>query len=556
MKKTSTLSASLLVALGVSLALPVSTLAQNGPSTSIASFDKALVNWYNLSPEVEQVQGVSVNRVYQELLPTRTPKRKMVVAVIDSGIDILHEDLQGRIWTNAKEIAGNGLDDDNNGYVDDVHGWGFLGNAKGEDIKFETYEFVRILRKLQLTYGHYPSLQKVPVAKQQEYKQYAAAKKAYDEELAKQQKNQQSLANFSQVLAKVEGIIAQHLGKKDFTLAELKGITTASEDVLRARAWLVGRYDLGYTPYSFQRMLETSDLFLNQHLNLTYDPRSTIIGDNPEDIQDRQYGNSNVTGPRPDHGTPVAGVIAGVRNNQIGIDGIAQDVEIMALRAVPQGDERDKDIALAIRYAVDNGAHIINMSFGKSFSAQRSLVDEATAYAESKNVLIVHAAGNDASNIDEAANYPTKKRTDGTLASNWLEVGANARLLDENLCGEFSNYGKLTVDLFAPGVDIISLAPGNQYHKMDGTSFASPVVSGVAALVWAYYPELTAVELKEVLLASTVQHPKQKVYQPNLASANKRKVAFTALSKTGGIVNAYQAMLLAEKKVAEKGVKN
>jgi subtilisin family serine protease len=556
MKKTSTLPAFLLVALGLSWVVPVSTQAQNGPTSSIASFDKNLVNWYNLSPEVEQVQGVSVNRVYQELLPTRTPKRKTVVAVIDSGIDILHEDLQGRIWTNTKEVAGNGLDDDANGYVDDLHGWGFLGNAKGEDIKFETYEFVRILRKLAPSYSQYTSLQKVPTIKQEEYKQYAAAKKAFDEELAKQQKNKQSLTEFNQVLGRVEGIIAQHLGKKDFTLAELKAITAANEDVLRARAWLLGRYELGYTPYSFQHMLEMSDVFLNQHLNLGYDPRSTIIGDKPEDIQDRHYGNNNVTGPRADHGTPVAGVIAGIRNNQIGIDGIAQDVEIMVLRAVPQGDERDKDIALAIRYAVDNGAHIINMSFGKSFSAQKSLVDEATAYAESKNVLIVHAAGNDASNIDEAANFPTKKRSNGTLANNWLEVGANARLLDENLCGEFSNYGKLTVDLFAPGVEIVSLAPGNQYNKMDGTSFASPVVSGVAALVWAYYPELTAVELKEVLLASTVQHPKQKVYQPNLASANKRKIAFAALSKTGGIVNAYQAMLLAEKKAAEKGIKN
>lgn len=556
MKKTSTLPSCLVLALGLSLAFPVSSLSQNGPAPSIASFDKALVNWYNMSPEVEQVQGVSVNRVYQELLPGRTPKRKTVVAVIDSGVDILHEDLQGRIWTNTKEVAGNGLDDDNNGYIDDVHGWGFLGNSKGEDIKFETYEFVRILRKLQPTYGHYTSLQKVPVAKQEEYKQYAAAKKAYDEELAKQQKNKQSLTEFKQVLGKVESIIAQHLGKKDFTLTELKDITTASEEVLRAKAWLVGRYELGYTPYAFKHMLEMSDVFLNQHLNLTYDPRSTIVKDNPEDIQDINYGNNNVTGPRPDHGTPVAGLIAGVRNNQIGIDGIAQDVEIMALRAVPQGDERDKDIALAIRYAVDNGAHIINMSFGKSFSAQKSLVDEATTYAESKNVLIVHAAGNDASNIDEAANYPTKKRSDGSLANNWLEVGANARLLDENLCGEFSNYGKLTVDLFAPGVDIVSLAPGNQYHKMEGTSFASPVVSGVAALVWAYYPELTAVELKEVLLASTLQHPKQKVFQPNLVSANKRKVPFMTLSKTGGIVNAYQAMLLAEKKVAEKGIKN
>ncbi|QHL85958.1 S8 family serine peptidase [Nibribacter ruber] len=555
MKKSSTFSAGVALALAATLGASFPSWGQNGPTTNISSFDKQLVNWYNMSPEVEQVQGTSVNRVYQELLPTRTPKRKVVVAVIDSGVDILHEDLQGRIWTNAKEIAGNGLDDDQNGYVDDVHGWGFLGNAAGQDITFETYEFVRIYRKLSPLYSHVTSVQKVPAAQQEEYKLYLSAKKAFDEELAKQQKNKQSLQEFGQVISHVEGILAQHLGKKEVTLADVKGITNASEDVLRARAWLLSRYELGYTPYSFQQALEMSDVFLNQHLNLTFDPR-TLLADNPEDLQDRRYGNPNVAGPRPDHGTPVAGLIAAVRNNQKGIDGIAQEVEIMALRAVPQGDERDKDIALAIRYAVDNGAHIINMSFGKSFSPQKSMVDEAVAYAASKNVLLVHSAGNDAANNDQVPSYPTSKKSDGTLAQNWLEVGANARLLDENLCGEFSNYGKLSVDLFAPGVDIISLAPENRYNKMEGTSFSSPVVSGVAALVWSYYPELTALELKEVLLASTAQYPKQKVYLPNLASANKRKIAFASLSKSGGIVNAYQAMLLAEKKVAEKGVKN
>jgi subtilisin family serine protease len=525
--------------------------AQDQAVRDVKDIDPVYLNWYNMDAQEDKVHGVSVNRAYRELLKDKKTKKTIVVAVIDSGTDVNHEDLQGKIWVNQKEIAGNGIDDDNNGYADDVHGWGFLGNPAGENIKYETYEFVRLLRQYSAQFDFVKSDKQVPADQKEAYKTYLSTKQYYTRELAKRQKERENLDAFMQVMQGCQRILGEHLGKEEFTLAEVKAIKTSNEQVMKARGWLLTKYDQGYTPKKFEAWRERNDVFLEQHLNMAYNPR-TIVGDNPEDINDKHYGNQDVTGPRADHGTPVAGIIGGLRGNNIGIDGIAEDVQLMILRAVPQGDERDKDIALAIRYAVDNGANIINMSFGKDFSPQKTYVDEAVKYAEAHNVLLVHAAGNDGQNIDVEDNFPTKQLADGSRAQNWLEVGATSLKADENFCGPFSNYGKKNVDLFAPGVDIVSLAPDNMYDKMDGTSFASPVVAGVAALVWSHYPELTAVELKEVLMQSSTQYPKLKVYMPNLESAKKKKVEFSTLSSAGGVVNAYEALKLAEKLVKEK----
>ncbi|MEJ8804186.1 S8 family peptidase [Pontibacter sp. H249] len=526
--------------------------AQDGVS-SVSEIDKAYHNWYNLDAMLDKVPGVSVNRAYNELLASKQPKKKVVVAVIDSGTDINHEELQGRIWVNKNEIAGNGIDDDNNGYVDDVHGWGFLGNAAGENIEFETYEYVRMLRKLAPKYNTVTSAQGLSEAEQKEYNTYLTTRKNYEKELTERLKTKENLDAFAEVLEHCENLVTKHLGKDTYTVQELKAISTQNQDLARAKGWLVQKYNQGFTPESFKAYKDHIDKYVNYHLNPEFDPRSEILADNPEDINDTMYGNSDVIGPRADHGTPVSGIIAGIRGNGIGIDGIAEHAEIMALRAVPSGDERDKDIALAIRYAVDNGAHIINMSFGKDFSPQKHFVDEAVKYAESKNVLLVHAAGNDAKNIDNTDNFPTKQLQDGTRASTWLEVGATSKNLDKTFVGDFSNYGKDNVDIFAPGVDLVLLAPGNKYDKMDGTSFASPVVSGVAALVWSYYPELTAAELKDVLLQSSTKYPKLKVYYPT-EEKGKKTTKFSTLSATGGVVNAYDALKLAEKVVKEKSL--
>ncbi|WP_299825013.1 S8 family serine peptidase [uncultured Pontibacter sp.] len=525
--------------------------AQDGGVTSVSELDKAYHNWYNLDARQDKVPGVSVNRAYNELLVSKKPKKKVVVAVIDSGTDINHEELKSRIWVNKNEIPGNGIDDDNNGYVDDVHGWGFLGNAAGENIEFETYEYVRLLRKLAPKYENVTSVQGLSEAEQQAYNTYLTTRQNYEKELDDRLKVKENLDAFAEVLAHCEAIIGKHLGKDTYTVQELKAIQTKDQDLARARNWLVLKYNQGFTPESFRGYQAHIDKFVNYHLNLNFDPRAAVVQDNPEDITDNKYGNNDVIGPRADHGTPVSGIIAGIRGNGVGIDGIAENVEIMVLRAVPSGDEYDKDIALAIRYAVDNGANIINMSFGKDFSPQKQFVDEAVKYAESNNVLLVHAAGNDSKDIDTENNFPTKQHLDGTRASTWLEVGATSKNLDKTFVGEFSNYGKKNVDIFAPGVDLVLLAPDNKYDIMDGTSFASPVVSGVAALVWSYYPELTAAELKEVLLQSSVKYPKLKVYYPTEDPKGKKTAKFADLSASGGLVNAYEALKLAEK-VAQK----
>jgi cell wall-associated protease len=220
---------------------------------------------------------------------------------------------------------------------------------------------------------------------------------------------------------------------------------------------------------------------------------------------------------------------------------VADNVSIMVIRAVPDGDEHDKDVANAIRYAVDNGAWVVNMSFGKSFSPRKAWVDEAVRYAESKDVLLVHAAGNDAKDIDVEDNFPNNRYGDdrSRTARNWITVGASGPTLKE-LTASFSNYGK-DVDVFSPGVEIYSTLPGgDQYGNQQGTSMASPVTAGIAALLLSHYPELSAVQVKDVIEKS-VTKVTAKVAKPG----TEDEVSLSDISKTGGIVNAYEALRLA-----------
>jgi cell wall-associated protease len=274
--------------------------------------------------------------------------------------------------------------------------------------------------------------------------------------------------------------------------------------------------------------------------NPEFDPRS-IVGDNYTNTEERFYGNNDVKGTFPVHGTHVAGVIAANRKNNLGINGIADNVKIMALRAVPNGDERDKDIANAIRYAVDNGAKIINMSFGKDYSPQKDAVDKAVKYAEAKGVLLVHAAGNDDDNNDTKPSFPTRYYKDGKEAANWIEVGASGWGADSTLAADFSNYGKKSVNFFAPGVQLYSTTPANGYETMDGTSFASPAVSGVAAILLSYFPNLTPLQVKDILIKSTRKFDSLMVKKSDKTGV----VKFSDLSSSGGLVNAYEAVKLA-----------
>lgn len=526
----------------------IPSYSQSRGVTTIDSLPVKYLNWYNRSPSQDKIQGAATDQAYRELLNDKSPRKKVVVAVIDGGVDICHPELEGKIWTNKKEIAGNGLDDDNNGYVDDIHGWNFIGNSKGEHLLYENMEYVRIFKKLNPRFSGVKDENGLSADDKQLYAVYVKSKIKYEEELRKYTRRAKDLESFERYVNHQEEVLKKYLRKQDLTAADVRAVKTKSEMVNEAKKVMLDLYDKGFTRKDLSDMQKRSNDFLTYYLNLDFNPRM-LVNDDPENISDLNYGNNDVKGPRSFHGTFVAGVIAAIRGNGQGPDGVANHVEIMTLRVVPDGDERDKDVALAIRYAVDNGADIINMSFGKYFSITRGILDDAVRYAGNHNVLMIHSAGNEADNLDLTEHYPSAILADGSKVSNWITVGATSDILNKEFCGVFSNYGAENVDLFAPGVNIVSLAPDGKYEMGDGTSFSGPVVSGVAALVWSYYPELTAIQLKDILLESSTKYPKAKVYSPDTKSFKRKKVQFATLSRTGGVVNAYNALQAAGKAV-------
>jgi subtilisin family serine protease len=519
-------SRSALLGLLVAFGLAAPALAQ--PAASGPSDD-----WYLDDAAADGVHGLSVHRAY-EALDGRTPARTVVVAVIDSGVDVTHEDLEGRVWTNEDEVPGNGVDDDGNGYVDDVHGWNFIGGADGRNVEHDTFELAREVARLRREAAA-PDAPPETRARLAELEAELEAERAeYEEMLA-------TLEGINPLVQRADALVRQHLGLAEgdaYTTENLEAIQSSDPDLLQARDLLLYLAANGLTAADVQDQLEQIEVRLTYGLDPNFDPRG-IVGDDYDDPADRFYGNPDVAGPDPSHGTAVAGVIAAARGNGVGIDGVAPRVLVMPVRTVPNGDERDKDVANAIRYAVDNGAQVINMSFGKGYSPQKPWVDEAVRYAEERGVLLVHASGNDGADIDVEPNFPNRLVAGGPEAANWVEVGASR--WDDALAAEFSNYGQTRVDVFAPGAHIYSLAPGDDYATNDGTSLAAPLVSGVAALLLAYFPDLTPADVRAILLDSVVRHDAA-VARPGTGEP----VGFDTLSVTGGIVNAYEAVRAAE----------
>ena len=524
---------------------PAAAAKPTGPTVAEA----AAAQWYLRDPQQDQVPGTGTTRTYAELLKGRTPS-PVVVAVIDSGIDTAHVDLKPILWRNAREIPGNGLDDDQNGYVDDVHGWNFLGGKDGRNVSVETLEITRVVAKYQPRFAGKTRAQ-VPVTQRATFDMYARAKKSYD---AKRKELTGQLSQADQARTQISGLtgaLKEKLGIAKLDTATLRKLSTTlpNPDLQGALAsFYQGMRQMGVGDTD-ALLTELDNEVKDQREQLTYsldtkfNPRADIVGDNPDDVSQRNYGNSDVTGPDALHGTHVAGIIAAVRDNNLGIQGIAAaPVRVMSVRAVPNGDERDKDVANAIRYAVDNGAQIINMSFGKEFSPQRPAVEAAYKYAESKGVLLVHAAGNENHNLDLVSNFPASLYMNGSVPTNLLTVGASGPKDDENLPANFSNYSKKQVDVFAPGVGIYSTLPGNKYGNESGTSMASPVTAGVAAVLKSYFPSLTATDLKRIIRQSAQVHHTQVL----LPGGEGKKVDFSTLSATGGVVDLYEAVRLAQ----------
>ncbi|MXO03358.1 S8 family peptidase [Flavobacterium sp. HBTb2-11-1] len=492
--------------------------------------ENELKRWSHLDLIKDSIPGMSVDKAYAELLQGKKGQ-KVIVGVVDSGVDIEHEDLQGMIWTNKKEIPGNGIDDDKNGFIDDVHGWNFLGDAVHENL-----EMTRIVKKAD-----------------DGSPEYKAALAQYTEKYEKALKDKQQV----DFLLEVHNTIKKELNKSTYKIEDLSAITSTDPKVARSKAIMTQIFTNAGPTFDpeadFTEYKEQVDDQLNYNLNKDFDGRK-IVGDNPEDIKNNHYGNNVVFGPDKEkalHGTHVAGIIAQIRGNNLGGDGVATNVEILTVRAVPDGDEYDKDIALAIRYAVDNGAKVINGSFGKSFSPHKQWVYDAIQYAAKKDVLIVHAAGNDGYNIDEAKNinYPNDSKDNvKEFADNLITIGAINKSYGENVVAPFSNFGKINVDVFAPGEEIYATVPNNKYKYLQGTSMASPNAAGVAALIRSYYPKLKAAQVKKILMDSGVALPSMVVLgESENPGESPKAVSSVESSKTAKMVNAYNALLMAEK---------
>lgn len=522
------------------LTLPFVSFAQSTEDES------PVANWQNLDLKSDGVFGISTEKAYRDILKGKKSS-PIIVAVIDGGIDIEHEDLKKVLWVNQKEIPGNGIDDDKNGYADDVHGWNFIGSPKA-NIHYDNMEVIRLVNKLEPKYA--AALNSTPFT-EVERKEFQTYKKVVTDYMAKLQSAQIGLQNTSMIKKYLDEITAK-LGKENPTSDDFGEYKAANDIESQVIKFIRPELKKGGFKKFYEELNDGIKYYTTQvkyNLNVEFDPRKDSVGDDYANSYERYYGNNNVKGPDAEHGTHVAGIVGAIRNNDLGIKGVADNVKIMAIRAVPDGDERDKDVANSIKYAVDNGAKILNMSFGKSYAWDKKVVDDAVKYAVSKGVLLVHAAGNDGKNTEKEDNFPTRLFTDSLgktmgAAEGWIEVGASGWKNDEDLVASFSNFGGKTVDVFAPGVKINSTMPGSTYKENDGTSMAAPVVAGLAAMIWSHYPLFTAVQIKDIIMNSVVKvEQKLKIKE----DGDNRKVLLSDISVSGGIVNAYNALQLAEK---------
>ena len=514
--------------------------------------------WHLLDKDQDGFYGVSVNKAYEFARSKKLKSKTVLVAVIDSGVDTLHEDLKNILWVNPKEIPGNGIDDDHNGYVDDVHGWNFMGGKDGRNVKDDSQEEARVYYtfkdKFEVT-GL--DTARLSADDKDNYRMWVKARRTIMGDGTESGVDLVILHRALSACIKSDSILQQALGKAEYTGNDLDTFQTRTSESKSAKSVFLYLFkankimDMTNKAFlsDFTEQVDQEEKKAAAKENAPKDHRKEIVKDNESDITDRYYGNNDVMAGDADpmHGTHVSGIIGAERGNGKGMDGIADNVRIMMIRAVPNGDEHDKDIALAIRYAVDNGARVINMSFGKNLSPEKTWVDSAVRYAESKGVLLIHAAGNDNADVDTTDNFPNPEFRNSTYtASNWITVGASSDPLAEpgfqSYTASFSNYGKKDVDVFAPGTRIYSTLPGGKnYGNLQGTSMAAPVVTGVAALILEFYPNLTPQQVKYCIEKSAVPPP-VKVKKPG---SEDELVNLSDISKSGGIISAYEALKLA-----------
>ncbi|MEM7085902.1 MAG: S8 family peptidase [Bacteroidota bacterium] len=507
--------------------------------------DAQMKSWGATDLLTDTIPGMSVDRAYNEILKGRKGE-SVIVGVIDSGVDIEHEDLKDVIWVNKDEIAGNGKDDDNNGYIDDIHGWNFLG-----DVVKENLEYVRYMKKLGPKFeGKTES--SISATDRADYAIYQKATAEYEKEIGEAAA---VVDRYGQILGQLKpahNAMSKKLGKEDYSKEELAAIANPTSTEQQQIGMLSQMLNFGDSvPEVIKQLNGGIDYYkgrLSSHFNLEEDFR-VALGDNPDDFNSKFYGNGDVDGPDPEkedamHGTHVAGIIGAKRNNGKGMNGVADNVEILVVRAVPDGDEYDKDIALAIRYAVDNGAKVINTSFGKYYSPHPEWVRDAIKYAAKKDVLIVNAAGNEGFDLDGIQVFPNDQEGTGPeISDTFITIGALNFDYGSEMVANFSNFGKTSVDAFAPGVKIWSTTPLNNYDYLQGTSMAAPAVAGVAAVIRSHYPSLSAKQVKQILMNSGLSSKTPVI----LGGDESHKDNFGNVSKSGKMVNLYNALIMADK---------
>jgi len=487
--------------------------------------------WGHSDLVTDSIPGMSLDKAYDFLQGKKGIE--VVVGVVDSGTDLLHEDLKNVAWINSKEVPSNGIDDDKNGYVDDINGWNFLGTIYKEHLEYQ-----RIVKD--------PS-----IANEESVKE---ATKFYDEKVEAAKKNEKQYGQMLKMVTNADDALSKHFDKSNYSKDEVTKVVTEDTALKQSievakQMYSFGLSSLAQAKQELSKLVENASSMLSGE-DLKKEYRS-VLGDDPNTMDNISYGDAATGHSTKDeaHGTHVSGIIGASRNNNIGMNGVATNVKIMAVRAVPDGDEYDKDVALGLRYAVDNGAKIINTSFGKGFSPKKEWVYEAILYAASKDVLIVNAAGNDGKNMDVEKTFPNDSRDLVTeISDNVLTVGAMSANYDENLPASFSNYGKINVDVFAPGVQIYSTTPEGEYAKFSGTSMAAPSTAGVAALLRSYYPKLSASQVKHILMNSGTMINFDVIKPGSRSRENPtgEKVSFSELSVSGRVVNAYNALKMAD----------
>lgn len=526
------------------------------------SFSQSALNWHWKDLTADSVHGISLQQAYKALATLPNKPAQVIVAVLDGGIDTNHIALKNLFWVNKKEIPNNKIDDDRNGYVDDINGWNFLGGKDGRNLDKASDEKSRIYHKYKSLYEgkvvDTNSLNKI------QKKQYLTwSKTAQEVEFSENDADNLSYIKMAtNAIKKLGATIIKELNDSNFTAEQLEPFQPIGRVTLDAKmAYLRTVVILGVDKEApYKEVIQDLDEYIAgkekaaiSKIQAPAPVREEIIKDNYFSFSDKYYGNNDITGPNAKHGTHVAGLVASIPDSNWLVQPYYPAIKIMGLRIVPDGDEYDKDVALGIRYAVDNGAKIINMSFGKSYSPEQAWVDSAIRYAAQKDVLIIHSAGNEYYDLNQKEVFPTPYSSIfNDTAKNMLTIGATS---DPNISGslltDFSNYGSKIVDVLAPGDKIYSTIPGvNNYGYLRGTSMASPIVSHIAAMIRSYFPTLTAIQVKEILLQSARNTADDTIAYE--VPQHEESKTLNEMSKIGGIVNAANALELAKKYSTQK----